>query len=67
MPFYVYFIGIPLTQRFLIFYKNSLWFTKNDKITKVFLIQKQVPLPLPCFNFAQIAALASISKKFNIY
>lgn len=34
---------------------------------KLCVIQKQVPLPLPCFNFAQITPPALIFKKKSLY
>ena len=46
-------LGIPLMRRLLIFNKIVL-ICSNKFSYKICVIQKQVPLPLPCVNFAQI-------------
>jgi hypothetical protein len=45
-------------QRILIFFLLTLFFMLIIKLNlfKICVIQQQVPLPLPCVNFAQIAA-----------
>ena len=50
-------LGIPLMRRLLIFNKKVV-ICFNKLLSKICVIQKQVPLPLPCVNFAQITTLS---------
>jgi len=60
-------------QRILLFVKKFyLKIAKNKilklskKVIKLYIIQQQVPLPLPCFNFTQVT-IPALTHKLLIF
>jgi len=58
-------LGIPLMRRLLICNKSG-FNVLTIYILKVCVIQKQVPLPLPCVNFAQITISSLTNQQITI-
>ena len=54
--------GIPLMHRVLLFF---LYLLNMIIFNIICVLQQQVPLPLPCFNFAQITTLSLTPRVFR--